>query len=135
MYFKLFPIGIVCSPFKTRQEVPRQGEEILPPVKIEIFSKYLTGLRKLAEGQSIYVLTWLHLADRKILEVHPKGDRRLALHGVFATRSPDRPNPIGLHLVTLEQILEGGIIVHPLEAIDGTPVLDIKPYLSREGIY
>ncbi|AER67206.1 Uncharacterized protein family UPF0066 [Thermovirga lienii DSM 17291] len=128
MDFKLVPIGEVCSPFKSCSDVPRQAEDWLPPVKIKIYEEYLRGLYRLKTGQVLYILSWLHLADRKMLEVHPRGDRSVPLHGVFATRSPHRPNPIGLHVVTLKELKEDGIIVHPLEAIDKTPILDIKPY-------
>ncbi|MDK2922297.1 MAG: L-fuculose-phosphate aldolase [Desulfonauticus sp.] len=129
--YSLVPIGEVLSPFKKREEVPKQGDKSLPPVKIKIYSRYLQGLSRLSRGQKVYIFTWLHLASREVLEVHPGGDRQLALHGVFATRSPARPNPIGLHLVDIKEVLQDGLVVHPLEAIDKTPIIDIKPYLPE----
>jgi len=91
---------------------------------------FVEAARDLHPGDRIIVLTWLHLGSRDVLAVHPRGDPRRPLTGVFATRSPDRPNPIGLHPVTIETVDEDAISVRGLEAIDGTPVLDIKPVLG-----
>jgi tRNA-Thr(GGU) m(6)t(6)A37 methyltransferase TsaA len=88
------------------------------------------GLQGLTVGQDIIVVTWLHLARRNVLKVHPRGDKNSPLAGVFATRSPDRPNPLGLHRVRVLEIVRNRLRVEPLEAIDGTPVVDIKPMLS-----
>jgi tRNA-Thr(GGU) m(6)t(6)A37 methyltransferase TsaA len=81
-------------------------------------------------GDELIILSWLHLAQRDVLQVHPRGDLKRPLAGVFATRSPDRPNPIGLHRVSVLQVNEAYLRVVPLEAIDGTPIVDIKPVLS-----
>lgn len=134
--FNLQVIGEVESPLKTREQAPKQADSSLPEVKLKIYPKYLEGLFRLSRGQKIYVFTWLHLASREVLQVHPGGNANLALHGVFATRSPARPNPIGLHLVEIKDILKDGLMVHPLEAIDKTPIIDLKPYIpeqDREG--
>jgi tRNA-Thr(GGU) m(6)t(6)A37 methyltransferase TsaA len=88
------------------------------------------GLDGLSAGNEIIVITWLHLARRDVLKVHPRSDRRRPLTGVFATRSPDRPNPLGLHRVTVRRVAKNRLRIGPIEAIDGTPVIDIKPVLS-----
>jgi tRNA-Thr(GGU) m(6)t(6)A37 methyltransferase TsaA len=88
------------------------------------------ALDGLAIGDDIIVVTWLHRAQRDVLKVHPRSDRRRPLTGVFATRSPDRPNPLGLHRVTVRAVAENRLRIGPIEAIDGTPVVDIKPVLS-----
>jgi tRNA-Thr(GGU) m(6)t(6)A37 methyltransferase TsaA len=93
----------------------------------------LDGLRGIAVGDALLVLTWLHRADRDVLAVHPRDDPSRPLHGVFATRSADRPNPIGLHRVAVAEVRGDRIRVDQLEAIDGTPILDIKPTLSAES--
>lgn len=87
------------------------------------------GLDGIVEGQQVILLTWFHKSSRDVLKLHPRWDKNNPLTGVFATRSPDRPNPIGLHTVTVRKIEENAILVFPLEAIDGTPVIDIKPVL------
>ena len=92
------------------------------------------GLDGIAVGDEIVVVTWLHQARRHALEVRPRGDRRRRLTGVFATRSPDRPNPLGLHPVTVKRIDGTRLLIGPIEAIDGTPVVDIKPMLGRLGV-
>jgi tRNA-Thr(GGU) m(6)t(6)A37 methyltransferase TsaA len=89
-----------------------------------------SALHGLAAGDDIIVVTWLHEADRDALKVHPRGDKRNPLTGVFATRSPDRPNPLGLHRVTVRCVGKNRLRIGPIEAIDGTPVVDIKPALS-----
>jgi tRNA-Thr(GGU) m(6)t(6)A37 methyltransferase TsaA len=91
------------------------------------------GLEGLAAGDELIVVTWLHRARRDVLRVRPRSDRRRSLTGVFATRSPDRPNPLGLHRVTLRRIEGERLLVGPMEAIDGTPVVDLKPVLSQNG--
>jgi tRNA-Thr(GGU) m(6)t(6)A37 methyltransferase TsaA len=88
------------------------------------------GLQGIAVGQEIILITWLHQARRNVLKLHPRGDKNLPLTGVFATRSPDRPNPLGLHRVTVLEVAGNRLRVAPLEAIDATPVVDIKPVLS-----
>jgi tRNA-Thr(GGU) m(6)t(6)A37 methyltransferase TsaA len=97
---------------------------------LEIFSAYVSGLDGIVPGRDILVLTWLHEAERDVLKVHPRDDEARRLTGVFATRSADRPNPVGLHRVTvLEVERDGWLRVQPLEAIDGTPIVDLKPVL------
>jgi L-fuculose-phosphate aldolase len=131
---ELMPIGWVRSPLKRREDAPKQGYEGAPEATIEIEPRFVPGLELLAPGQDLLVLTWLHQSRRDVLAVHPRRDRTKPLHGVFATRSPDRPNPIGVHRVRLLGLEPGGLLrVSPLEAIDGTPVVDIKPALEEAG--
>ena len=127
----LVPIGWVHSPLKRRADAPKQGYEGAPDARLSIEPHFQPGLHGLAAGQDILVLTWLHQASRDVLAVHPRDDLTRPLAGVFATRSSDRPNPIGLHRVTVLAIESGGsLLVRGLEAIDGTPVVDIKPVLG-----
>ncbi len=130
--YSLHPVGVVRSELRRREDAPKQGCEGGPEAWLEIDARYRDALDGIAVKAEILVLTWFHLAGRDVLKVHP---RRLAsnpLTGVFATRSPDRPNPIGLHRVTVLEIDgQRGIKVGPLEAIDGTPVVDIKPVLPQ----
>jgi tRNA-Thr(GGU) m(6)t(6)A37 methyltransferase TsaA len=119
---------------RRRADAPRQGHEGAPDARLQIEPAFLPGLDGIRAGQDILVLTWLHEARRDVLAVHPRDDRTQPLAGVFATRSPDRPNPIGLHRVRVLTIEAGGLLhVQGLEAIDGTPVIDIKPVLFRAG--
>jgi tRNA-Thr(GGU) m(6)t(6)A37 methyltransferase TsaA len=127
-------IGWVHSSLRRVEDAPMQGHEGAPDADLQIEPAFLRGLDGLEVGQDILILTWLHQARRDVLAVHPRDDLARPLTGVFATRSPDRPNPIGLHRVKLLAIGDGGSLrVQGLEAIDGTPVLDIKPVLSRSG--
>jgi len=123
------PIGYVRSALVSRDEAPRQGTEGAPDAWLELHQKALAGIDGIAVGQEIIVLTWFHQARRDVLKLHPRGDPTLPLSGVFATRSPDRPNPIGLHRVRVAELARNKIKVGPLEAIDGTPIVDIKPVL------
>jgi tRNA-Thr(GGU) m(6)t(6)A37 methyltransferase TsaA len=107
-----------------------QGDEGAPEAWLELTPMAAPGLRGIQPGDELLVLTWLHLAQRDVLQVHPRGDLNRPLTGVFATRSPDRPNPIGLHRVSVLEVREQKLRVAPLEAIDGTPVADIKPILA-----
>ena len=122
----LRPVGILRSSLKDRKDAPRQGVEGAPDAWIEVEPWARDALLGIAVGDELVVLTWLHEADRRTLKVHPRSDPTNALAGVFATRSPDRPNPIGLHPVTVRAIEGLRILVGPIEAIDGTPVLDLK---------
>lgn len=133
--FELRPIGRVQSVLKQRKGAPRQGHAGAPDAWIDVDPQYLPALHRMTVGDEIIILTWLHEGRRATLQVHPGQDPDAPLTGVFATRSPDRPNPVGLHRVTLLEI-QGGTRLHvePLEAIDGTPVVDIKPVLGRDGI-
>jgi tRNA-Thr(GGU) m(6)t(6)A37 methyltransferase TsaA len=97
---------------------------------LEVSPSVAQGLEGLAAGDDIIVVSWLHRASRHTLKVHPRGDKRNPLTGVFATRSPDRPNPLGLHRVTVRRIEKNRLLIGLIEAIDGTPVVDIKPVLS-----
>lgn len=131
---EVFPIGWVRSSLKRRADAPKQGYEGAPDARIQIEPRFQPGLDRLAPGQDLLILTWLHQSRRDVLAVHPRRDLSQPLHGVFATRSPDRPNPIGVHRVRLLEIEAGGVLhVAPLEAIDGTPVVDIKPALEEAG--
>ncbi len=108
-----------------------QGSEGAPEAWVEIDPAFADALAGVANGDEVILLTWLHLSRRDVLKVHPRGDPAKPLAGVFATRSPDRPNPIGLHRVhVLETDAPARLRVSPLEALDGTPVVDIKPVLS-----
>lgn len=130
MSFEVRQIGVVRSPLKNRAECPCQESENAPEVIIEIDPQYEEALEGLAPGQEILVLTWLHQSDRSRLKVHPRGNRENPIKGVFATRSPDRPNPIGFHktrVVSFDQPLR--VRVDAMEVIDLTPVIDIKPVI------
>ena len=128
---ELRPIGVIRSILKTRGKAPKQGSEGAPDAWLEVKSFAARALDGLQVGNDVIVVTWLHMARRDVLKVHPRSDRRRPLTGVFATRSPDRPNPLGLHRVTLREIVNNRLRIGPIEAIDGTPVVDIKPVLSR----
>jgi tRNA-Thr(GGU) m(6)t(6)A37 methyltransferase TsaA len=128
------PIGVVQSSLISRGAAPKQGAEGAPDAWVEFLPEFLAGVQGVAVGGEFFLLTLLHQASRDILQVHPRGNPATPLTGVFLTRSPDRPNPIGLHRVTVREVdLERRRIrVGPLEAIDGTPVLDLKPVLRGE---
>jgi tRNA-Thr(GGU) m(6)t(6)A37 methyltransferase TsaA len=125
--FSLRPIGRIRSVVKKRGGAPRQGSEGAPDAWLHVEPAVLDGLAGLKAGDEILVITWLHRGKRDVLQVYPRGDRRRGLWGVFATRSPDRPNPLGLHAVTVRKIVGRRL---PIEAIDGTPVVDVKPVLT-----
>jgi tRNA-Thr(GGU) m(6)t(6)A37 methyltransferase TsaA len=126
---RLKPIGVIRSVLKARSKVPKQGSEGAPDAWIEVQPWATDALRGLAAGDEIIVITWFHRARRDVLQVHPRSDLRNPLTGVFATRSPDRPNPLGLHPVVVRAIDGNRLRIGPIEAIDGTPVVDIKPML------
>jgi tRNA-Thr(GGU) m(6)t(6)A37 methyltransferase TsaA len=128
---ELRPIGVIRSVLTDRKGAPRQGYEGAPDAAIELFPEFLRGLDGVKAGDDVLLLTWLHRGQRDVLEVRPRKDARNPITGVFATRSPDRPNPIGLHRVTVTRIDGTRLDVRPLEANDGTPVDDIKPVLDR----
>ncbi len=131
--YSLSAIGFLHSPLKQREEAPNQGREGAPDAWLEVHASVAEGLEGIAVGDEIIVITWLHKAQRDILKVHPRGDETVPLAGVFATRSPDRPNPLGLHRVTVLEIAGKRLKVGPIEAIDGTPVVDIKPVLLQSA--
>jgi len=127
---ELAPIGTVASPLTDPDAAPCQGDEGAPEAWLELVAEVAPALRGIAAGDELLVLTWLDRARRDVLEVHPRGDASRPLAGVFATRSPDRPNPIGLHRVTVLEIAGTRLRVRDLEALDGTPLLDLKPVLG-----
>jgi len=127
---ELRPVAWVESALTDLAEAPRQGDEGAPEAAIRFAPEVADALRDLRAGDQVVVLTWLHLADRGVLAVHPRGDATRPLTGVFSTRSPDRPNPIGLHQVTIVAVDDLRVRVSGLEAIDGTPILDVKPVLA-----
>src|SRR5260221_7289273 len=124
-------VGVISSVLKARSDAPRQGSEGAPDAWLEVEAWAAEGLHGLAVGDEIVVITWFHQAHRDVLQVHPRSDASNPLTGVFATRSPDRPNPLGLHPVTVHAIDGSRLRIGPIEASDGTPVVDIKPVLTR----
>jgi tRNA-Thr(GGU) m(6)t(6)A37 methyltransferase TsaA len=127
--FTLTPIGVIESTLSNVNEAPKQGFQGSQEAWIRINPDVIKGLKDIHVGDEVLVLTWLHLADRKILQVHPQDNPKNPLTSVFATRSADRPNPIGLHPVTVLEVSGDKIKVAPIEAIDATPVIDIKPVI------
>ena len=127
------PVGWVESALRDRADAPRQGDEGAPDCTVEFEAAVADALRDVAAGDEMVLLTWLDRARRDILVVHPRGDVTRPPTGVFSTRSPDRPNPIGLHRVTVLAVDGTRLRVANLEALDGTPVLDVKPVLGDVG--
>ena len=125
----LRPIGIIRSTLRALRDAPGQGSEGAPDAWLELDPAYGEGLLGIAPGDEVVVITWLHRADRDVLQVHPRNELQNPLTGVFLTRSPDRPNPLGLHQVTVREISGTRLRIGPIEAIDGTPVVDIKAVL------
>ena len=125
----LTPVGTVRSALTDRKNAPRQPDEGAPSASIEFVPEVRESLDGLQAGDRIILLTWFHHAARDVQRVHPRGTPERHEQGVFSTRSPDRPNPIGLHEVEITAIDDLRIDVRQLEAIDGTPVLDVKPVL------
>jgi tRNA-Thr(GGU) m(6)t(6)A37 methyltransferase TsaA len=123
-------IGRIRSALRRLDEAPRQGSEGAPDAWLEVAPSFARGLHGLAAGDQIIIVTWLHHADRDVLEVHPRDDLAMPLAGVFATRSADRPNPLGLHRVTIREVSGVRLRIGPIEAVDNTPVVDIKPVLD-----
>jgi len=130
MNYSVSPIGYISSTLRAVTDAPRQGAEGSPDAWLEIDPAFAAGLHRMAVGDEVVVITWLHQADRQILQVHPRGDTSNPVTGVFATRSPHRPNPLGLHRVAIRDIAGSRLRVGPIEAIDGTPVVDIKAVLN-----
>ena len=129
--YTLRPIGRVESVLEDRRTAPRQGDEGAPDAWLVFGETVAEGSRDLAVGDELLVLTWLDRARRDVLEVRPRGNPTSDLCGVFSTRSPDRPNPIGLHRVTVLALAGLRIHVSNLEALNGTPIVDVKPVLGR----
>jgi len=128
--YHLQPIGFIQSTIASREQAPKQGYEDAPDAWVIIEAHATPALEGLIEGDDVILITWFHKSKRDVLRVHPRGDLNNPVMGVFATRSPDRPNPLGLHRVKVLEIKDNKLKVGPLEAIDGTPVVDIKPVLS-----
>jgi tRNA-Thr(GGU) m(6)t(6)A37 methyltransferase TsaA len=128
--YAIRPIGRVESPLTDPGAAPKQGFEGAPDAWLAFDPEVADGVRDLAVGADVFVLTWLHRARRDVLAVHPRDDPRNPETGVFSTRSQDRPNPIGLHRVRIAAVDGLRVLVHGLEAVDGTPVVDVKPVLA-----
>ena len=129
-HYTVSPIGVVRSSLVDRESAPSQGNEGAPDAVIEIHADVAAGLDGIEVGHELLILTWFHESRRDVLKLHPRWDSSNPLTGVFNTRSPDRPNPIGLHRVRVVAIDGRMLTVGPLEAIDRTPVIDLKPVLA-----
>lgn len=144
--YEIRPIGVVASPLTDPADAPKQGDEGAPEAWLVFESAMAPALEGIASGDRMVVLTWLHRADRSVLRVHPRDDASRPLQGVFATRSAERPNPVGLHTVEVLEVTAGEsgrgsgaggsgpagprLRVRQLEAVDGTPIVDVKPVLE-----
>jgi tRNA-Thr(GGU) m(6)t(6)A37 methyltransferase TsaA len=125
--YEIRPIGVVRSTLKAPSDAPNQAFEGAPEAVLEIDPSFTDALHRIRVGDKLIVLTWFHLADREVLQTHPTGDTSIPLTGVFRTRSPDRPNPIGVHRVAVTALESPTALrVGALEAIDGTPIVDLK---------
>jgi tRNA-Thr(GGU) m(6)t(6)A37 methyltransferase TsaA len=129
--YQVVPIGWVESPLTDRVHAPRQGDEGAPDAWLVFEPAVSEGIRDIAAGTEIIVLTWLDRADRDVLVTRPRDDPARPPTGVFSTRSPDRPNPVGLHRVRVVATQGLRILVRPLEALDKTPIIDVKPVLDK----
>ena len=129
-HYEVVPVGWVESPLTERAQAPRQGDEGAPPAWLAFQAEVAEAIRDLRPGAEVIVLTWLDRADRGVLVTRPRDDPNNPLTGVFSTRSPDRPNPIGLHRVRVMAVDGLRIKVDGLEALDKTPVIDVKPVLD-----
>jgi tRNA-Thr(GGU) m(6)t(6)A37 methyltransferase TsaA len=130
---ELRAIGFVESSLTDRSTAPRQGDEGAPDAWLVFEDWALEGIEGIAAGDAVLVLTWLDRARRDVLKVRPRGDPARPIQGVFGTRSPDRPNPIGLHRVEVVRVEDERMLVRHLEALDGTPIVDVKPVLARNA--
>ena len=126
----MVPIGVIRSEIKNKKDAPLFYTEGAPNAFLKLNPAYRDGLARMQAGDEIIVITWLHQARREVLKVHPRGDASNPLTGVFSTRSPDRPNPVGLHRVKVLEINADRLHIGPIEAIEGTPVIDIKPVVE-----
>jgi tRNA-Thr(GGU) m(6)t(6)A37 methyltransferase TsaA len=128
--FKVQPIGFINSKLTDLKDCPLQESENAPEAYLQLYAPYMEGIKDICVGNKLVILTWFHLANREILKCHRRNMTGSTEFGVFSTRSPDRPNPIGLHTVTVLEIVdEQKIKIFPIEALNGTPVIDIKPFL------
>ena len=130
--FELVPVGRVESPLTDLAAAPKQGDEGAPDAWLVFDPEVVEALEGIRAGDEVIVVTWLDRARRDVLQVHPRGDTSRPQQGVFSTRSPDRPNPIGLHRVQIASIEADRVRVRGLEAVDGTPILDLKPVLGSD---
>jgi tRNA-Thr(GGU) m(6)t(6)A37 methyltransferase TsaA len=128
--WELTPVGVVESTLTDAAEAPKQGDEGAPDAWLVFVPGVLEGLEGIEAGDRVIVITWLDRASRDVLRVHPRDDHANPMRGVFSTRSADRPNPIGLHPVEVLSIAGERLRVRGLEALDGTPIVDIKPVLG-----
>jgi tRNA-Thr(GGU) m(6)t(6)A37 methyltransferase TsaA len=129
--FNVKPIGFINSQLTDLKDCPLQESENAPEAYLELHPSYTEGIKDIVVGNKLVILTWFHLADREILKCYRRDKVGSEEFGVFSTRSPDRPNPIGLHIVTvLEKVNEQKIKIFPMEALNGTPVIDIKPFIK-----
>jgi tRNA-Thr(GGU) m(6)t(6)A37 methyltransferase TsaA len=133
--FSIQPIGVIRSEIKSREDAPCFYTEGAPNAVVEMSPAYMDGLHRMKAGDEIIVITWLHQADREVLKVHPRGNPSNPLTGVFSTRSPDRPNPLGLHRVKVLEVNGTRLQIGAIEAIDGTPVVDLKPVVGEAKDY
>ncbi len=125
-FVEVRPVGTVESPLRELADAPRQGHEGAPEATLVFADEVAPALDGIAAGDELIVLTWLHRGDRTVLRVHPRDDPSIPERGVFSTRSPDRPNPVGLHRVTVVAVDGLRLRVRDLEALDGTPIVDVK---------
>ncbi len=130
-WFLVKPVGRVHTHIKERWQAPRQGRKEQTAAQLEIFQEYTEAIEDVQKGDTLWVLLWFHEADREMLKVHPRGDLQRPLKGIFSTRSPSRPNPIAISLVDVIEVSGNWLKVRGLDAVDGTPVIDIKPYLEE----
>jgi tRNA-Thr(GGU) m(6)t(6)A37 methyltransferase TsaA len=128
--YPVHAIGFIRSELKRRADAPKQGAEGAPDAWLELRPEFAAGLAGMKAGDELIVLTWLHQGRRDVLRVHPRGDPANPLTGVFSTRSPARPNPVGLHRVTVRALEPNRLRIGPIEALDGTPVIDLKPVIG-----
>lgn len=126
----LRPIGTIASDLRSLTDAPMQGSEGAPDAWLVVDASFAAALHGIEVGDELIVITWFHRADRSVLQTRPRSDPRNPMTGVFVTRSPDRPNPLGLHPVVVRAIDGTRLRIGPIEAIDGTPVVDIKPVLK-----
>jgi len=129
--FSATAIGFINSQLTKLEDCPHQESQNAPEAYLELYASFTEGMKDIAAGDKLVILTWFHLANREILKCYKRNEVGSKEFGVFSTRSPNRPNPIGLHVVTvLEIVNERRLKIHPMEALDGTPVIDIKPYIN-----